>query len=118
MSQDTDVDISVVSSPEASPQREESPSLRTSIEDGKNGNRQSQHTIINTYQDGSECHMGSPHHSPTDQRKVSGAGYTSFSISSILSRNDPKKGPIAPLATVPAAPGIIGGPHDASMLSR
>ncbi|XP_055699406.1 homeobox protein Hmx-like isoform X2 [Phlebotomus papatasi] len=114
MSQDTDVDISVVSSPEASPQREESPSLKTPCEDGK---RQSQHTIINTYQDGTESRLGSPHHSPTDQRKVSGTGYTSFSISSILSRNDPKKGSLAPFSTVPAAQGI-GGHHDASMLSR
>ncbi|XP_055679310.1 homeobox protein Hmx isoform X2 [Lutzomyia longipalpis] len=116
MSQDTDVDISVVSSPEVSPHREESPSLRTSCENSKN-DRQSQHTIINTYQDGMESHLGSPHHSPTDQRKVSGAGYTSFSISSILSRNDPKKGPITPLSAVPTAQGISGH-HDASMLSR
>lgn len=52
---------------------------------------------------------------------TSGNGFTSFSISSILSRNEPKKNGsnlITPIPQLPPATVGAGGPQDAAMLSR
>ncbi|XP_065371542.1 homeobox protein Hmx [Calliphora vicina] len=52
---------------------------------------------------------------------TSGNGFTSFSISSILSRNEPKKNGsnlITPIPQLPPTTVGAGGPQDAAMLSR
>lgn len=107
-SHDGDVDISVVSSPESSPHhvRDESP-IRM----------ENRYHHTTNFHHSNESRLSSPKTSP-EQGKTTGGGtgYTSFSISSILSRNEPKKGPLIPLPTLPQ-PGV-GGPQDAAMLTR
>uniref|UniRef100_A0A1A9UEP2 Uncharacterized protein n=1 Tax=Glossina austeni TaxID=7395 RepID=A0A1A9UEP2_GLOAU len=57
-----------------------------------------------------------------NNKVTTGHGFTSFSISSILSRNEPakKNGPnlITPIPHLPPATVGAGGPQDAAMLSR
>lgn len=56
-----------------------------------------------------------------NNKVTSANGFTSFSISSILSRNEPKKNGsqlITPIAQLPSAGVGAGGPQDAAMLSR
>lgn len=56
---------------------------------------------------------------PADNSKLSAnSGYTSFTISSILSRNDPKKDSITSSTNLPFIDANGGTVHDAAMLSR
>lgn len=102
-SQDVDVDISVVSSPEPSPRPDDTLSRNDYFSHHQN------HSI--------ESRL-SPPKSPPEHGKTSGSPYTSFSITSILSRSEPRKGPIVPLATLPLSDGTVGGSNDAAMISR
>lgn len=100
-SQDVDVDISVVSSPEPSPRPDDT-----------------RNDYYSHHQNHSIESRLSPPKSPPEHGKTSGSPYTSFSITSILSRAEPRKGPIVPLPTLASSDGTVGGPHDAAMISR
>lgn len=114
-SQDLDVDISVVSSPEASPRPDDSTSSRTEYQYNNNNNTNNNNSH-STFNHGIDSRL-SPPKTPPDHGKTSGSAYTSFSITSILSRNEPKKGPIMPMPTLPLTD-ANGSVHDAAMISR
>lgn len=136
-SNDGDVDISVVSSPESSPirpNRDDSP-LRNDQSSNGAGYHHHHHHLHHishhhstNYNHSVESRLSpppskspppnssSPEHGGGGKTSAN-SGYTSFSISSILSRNEPvKKGPIVPLPTLPHT--AVGGPQDAAMLTR
>lgn len=115
-SQDADVDVNVVSSPEHSPQpdyianRLKFQSVTTAA-----STTMSNRVLVNTISDSSRL---SPAKTPPDHCKTPGnSGYTSFTISNILSRNDPKKDLLLSpnLPFVDASGSTV---HDAAMLSR
>lgn len=106
-SQDVDVDISVVSSPEPSPRPDDTSSRNDYY---------SSHHHQNSLNHSIESRL-SPPKTPPEHGKTGGSPYTSFSITSILSRNEPKKGPLVPMPTLPSAD-ANGGVHDAAMISR
>lgn len=112
-SQDPDIDINVVSSPERSPQPEYI-ATRIKFQSSTSTNR----VMINTVSDSSRL---SPAEMPADNSnsKSSGnSGYTSFTISNILSRNDPKKDQIISTTNLPFIDANGKTVHDAAMLSR
>lgn len=116
-SQDPDIDINVVSSPEHSPQ----PDLNgtrikfqsaTSAAPTSVTNR----VMINTISESSRL---SPAEMQADNGKTSGnSGYTSFTITNILSRNDPKKDCATLSTNLPFIDANGGTVHDAAMISR
>lgn len=108
-SQDLDVDISVVSSPEPSPRPDDHNASRTEYHFSTHNN--------STFNHSSESRLSPPKTPPEHGKNSGGSAYTSFSITSILSRNEPKKGPIAPMPTLPL-PDANGSVHDAAMISR
>lgn len=115
-SQDADVDVNVVSSPEHSPQpdytanRSKFQSVTTAAPTAM-----SNRVLINTISDSSRL---SPAKTPPDSCKTPGnSGYTSFTISNILSRNDPKKDLLLS-PNLPFMDASGGTVHDAAMLSR
>lgn len=110
-SQDIDVDISVVSSPEPSPRPDDRSPSHNDYYASSNNNHHHHHTLNHSI----ESRL-SPPKTPPDASKSAGSPYTSFSITSILSRNEPKKGPVMPMATLPMVD--ANGSHDAAMLSR
>lgn len=117
-SQDPDVDINVVSSPEQSPQPADYNSSRIKYQSVNTSatTSMSNRMLINTISDSSRL---SPSNTPPDNGKTSGnsAGYTSFTISNILSRNDPKRDSLlsSNMAFIDGSGGTV---HDAAMLSR
>lgn len=117
-SQDLDVDINVVSSPEHSPQ----PDLNGSRIKFQSASSTAASTamtnriMINTISDSSRL---SPAEMHADNSKMSGnSGYTSFTITNILSRNDPKKDCAALASNLPFIDANGATVHDAAMLSR
>lgn len=112
-SQDPDIDINVVSSPEHSPQPEYI-ATRIKFQSSTSTNR----VMINTVSDSSRL---SPAEMPADNsnNKSSGnSGYTSFTISNILSRNDHKKDQIISTTNLPFIDANATMVHDAAMISR
>ncbi|XP_031637968.1 homeobox protein Hmx-like [Contarinia nasturtii] len=116
-SQDPDVDINVVSSPEHSPQAEYN-TTRIKYQSATSAapTTITNHVMINTVSDSSRL---SPAEMPADNSKSSGnSGYTSFTISNILSRTDPKKESITSTTNLPFIDANGATVHDAAMLSR
>lgn len=123
-SQDQDIDINVVSSPEHSPQPDYG-SARIKYQPAStptsNSTTMSNRVSINQTTSDSSDMSPAAKTPPHDNGKNSSgnSGYTSFTISNILSRNDPKKDSLAAAAAnlpfVDAAGGVV---HDAAMLSR
>lgn len=116
-SQDPDVDINVVSSPEHSPQPDYNTSrIKFQLANTTPTTSMSNRMVINTITDSSRL---SPSRTPPDNGKISGnsAGYTSFTISNILSRNDPKKDLLLS-SHLPFVDGSGGTIHDSAMISR
>lgn len=120
-SQDLDVDISVVSSPEPSPRPDDSNTSRTEYQYNNNNNNtnniNNNNTSHSTFSHSVDSRLSPPKTPPDHGSKTSGSAYTSFSITSILSRNEPKKGPITPMPTLPLTD-ANGSVHDAAMISR
>lgn len=116
-SQDPDVDINVVSSPEHSPQPDYNATrIKFQAVSSAAPTTMSNRIMINTISDSSRL---SPAEMPADNSKLSAnSGYTSFTISSILSRNDPKKDSITSSSNLPFIDANGGTVHDAAMLSR
>lgn len=121
-SQDPDIDINVVSSPEHSPQPTDYNAGRIKFQavatSTPTSSSMSNRILINTMSDASRL---SPSRTPPDNGKISGnsaAGYTSFTISNILSRNDPKKDSLLAAANMPFVDGSGTTVHDAAMISR
>lgn len=119
-SQDLDIDINVVSSPEHSPQPEingtrikfQSIASTATTPATTVTNR----VMINTISESSRL---SPVDVPVDNSKTSGSsGYTSFTITNILSRNDPKKDSAMLATNLPFIDANGATVHDAAMLSR
>lgn len=119
-SQDLDIDISVVSSPEHSPQPElngtrikfQSTTSTATAPVTTLTNR----VMINTISESSRL---SPVEVPVDNSKTSGnSGYTSFTITNILSRNDPKKDSTMLATNLPFIDANGATVHDAAMISR
>lgn len=104
---DVDVDINVVSSPEPSPRSGDESIIR------KDFQYSNHHT---TFNHSTESRLSPPKSPPEHSKTSAGSAYTSFSISSILSRSDTKKGPLMPLPQLPLSDS--NGSHDAAMLSR
>lgn len=104
---DVDVDINVVSSPEPSPRSGDESIMR------KDFPYSNHHT---TFNHSTESRLSPPKSPPEHSKTSAGSAYTSFSISSILSRSDTKKGPLMPLPQLPLSDS--NGSHDAAMLSR
>lgn len=122
-SQDVDVDISVVSSPEPSPRPDDHDSSRNEYQYSSQMQHQQQplqqlqrHSAFNH---SSDSRLSPPKTPPEQHCKTStGPAYTSFSITSILSRSEPKKSPITPMPTLPLSNDVNGSAHDAAMISR
>lgn len=116
-SQDLDVDINVVSSPEHSPQPDYN-ATRIKFQSGAStaSTTMTNRVLINTVSDSSRL---SPAEMPADNSKSSGnSGYTSFTISNILSRNDPKKDSMTSSTNLPFIDANGATVHDAAMISR
>lgn len=116
-SQDPDIDINVVSSPEHSPQPDYN-STRIKFQSGSStaSATMTNRISINSVSDSSRL---SPVEMPADNSKSSGnSGYTSFTISNILSRNDPKKDAISSHTNLSFIDANGGTVHDAAMISR
>lgn len=119
--QDLDIDVNVVSSPEPSLCGQEDEEIRN---DHTNLNPNLHHynnnlSNTNSFHHSTESRLSPPKTPPEQQCKTSGTSYTSFSISSILSRNEPsKKSIVTPLPTLPQIVSNNNGPQDAAMLSR
>lgn len=116
-SQDPDVDINVVSSPEQSPQPEYStantnfPAISTTMT-----NTTANHVLINSISESSRLSLA---RTPPDNGKISAnSGYTSFTISSILSRSDNKKESVASANNLPFIDATGASVHEAAMISR
>lgn len=116
-SQDPDVDINVVSSPEQSPQPDYSitntkfPNISTTMT-----TTMANHVLINSISESSRL---SPARTPPDNGKMSAnSGYTSFTISSILSRSDHKKESNAASTNLPFIDATGASVHEAAMISR
>lgn len=117
-SQDPDIDINVVSSPEHSPQPDTNGRIKYQSANLTPTSSMPGRILINTMSDASRL---SPSKTPPDHGKMSGnsaAGYTSFTISSILSRNDPKKDSLLAAANMPFVDASGSTVHDAAMISR
>lgn len=114
-SQDLDVDISVVSSPEPSPRPDDNSSRHEFTFAHSTPQHQSSY---NNNNNNIESRLSPPKISPEQGKTSGGSAYTSFSITSILSRNEPKKNPITPMPTIPLHTDATGTVHDAAMLSR
>ena len=126
-SQDVDIDVSVVSSPEGSPRgHSSSNNLNSSNTDDEQTRTEFHHHITahhtNGFNHSVESRLSPPKTPPEQQpgKTNTNSGYTSFSISSILSRNEPKtKGVITPIPSLPhCGTNGLNGPQDAAMLSR
>lgn len=116
MSQDLDIDINVVSSPEHSPQPDYTSRLKFQPIPSTTATTMANRVLINTIADSSRL---SPARTPPDNGKMSAnSGYTSFTISNILSRNDPKKDSFASAANLPFVDASGTSVHDAAMISR
>lgn len=120
-SQDLDIDINVVSSPEHSPQPElngtriKFQSTTTSTATAP-ATTLTNRVMINTISESSRL---SPVDGPNDNSKTSGSsGYTSFTITNILSRNDPKKDSTMLATNLPFIDANGATVHDAAMISR
>lgn len=120
-SQDLDIDINVVSSPEHSPQPDLNGGTRikfqTVTSTAPPPTSVTNRIMINTISESSRL---SPPEIPTDNNSKSSAnsGYTSFTITNILSRNDPKKDSAALATNLPFIDANGATVHDAAMLSR
>lgn len=116
-SQDPDIDINVVSSPEHSPQPDYNATrIKFQSAISTASTTMTNHVMINTVSDSSRL---SPAEMAADNGKSSAnSGYTSFTISNILSRNDPKKDSITSTTNLPFIDANGGTVHDAAMLSR
>lgn len=116
-SQDPDVDINVVSSPEHSPQPDYNATrIKFQSVSSSAPSSMTNRIMINTISDSSRL---SPAEMPADNSKLSAnSGYTSFTISNILSRNDPKKDSIMSTTNLPFIDANGGTVHDAAMISR
>lgn len=116
-SQDPDIDINVVSSPEHSPQPDYNPThIKYQTSTSTNATSMANRVLINTMSDSSRL---SPARTPPDNGKMSAnSGYTSFTISSILSRNDPKKDSLTSVTNLPFVDASGTSVHDAAMISR
>ena len=106
---DVDVDINVVSSPEPSPRSEDNNISRNDYQFTANPHTTFNHSTENRL---------SPPKSPSNEHNniKTSSTYTSFSISSILNRAEPKKGHASHLLT--SIPMPDSSTHDAAMLSR
>lgn len=116
-SQDPDIDINVVSSPEHSPQLDYN-ATRIKFQSGSSSvpATMTNRLTINSVSDSSRL---SPVEMPADNSKSSGnSGYTSFTISNILSRNDPKKDGISSTTNLSFIDTNGASVHDAAMISR
>lgn len=116
-SQDPDIDINVVSSPEHSPQPEYN-TTRIKFQSGTSTipTTMSNRIMINAMSDSSRL---SPVEIPAENSKSSAnSGYTSFTISNILSRNDPKKDLTTSAANLPFIDANGASVHDTAMISR
>lgn len=116
-SQDPDIDINVVSSPEHSPQPEYSTTrIKFQSATSTTPTTMSNRVMINAISDSSRL---SPVEMPVDNSKLSAnSGYTSFTISNILSRNDPKKDLTTSATNLPFIDANGATVHDAAMISR
>lgn len=119
-SQDLDIDINVVSSPEHSPQPELNGTRikfqSTTSTSTTPATTVTNRVMINTISESSRL---SPVDVPVDNSKTSGSsGYTSFTITNILSRNDPKKDSTMLATNLPFIDANGATVHDAAMLSR
>lgn len=116
-SQDPDIDINVVSSPENSPQPEYNMTrIKFQSSTSTIPTTMSNRVMINAMSDSSRL---SPAEMPADNSKSSAnSGYTSFTISNILSRNDPKKDLITSANNLPFIDANGSTVHDAAMISR
>lgn len=120
-SQDVDVDISVVSSPEPSPRPEDHSTSRNEYQYSTQLQQQQQQQLQrhSAFNHSADSRLSPPKTPPEHHSKTStGSAYTSFSITSILSRAEPKKGPITPMPTLPLTNDANGSVHDAAMISR
>lgn len=127
---DVDVDINVVSSPEPSPRSDERvPSRNEYHFINHHHHHHNPHTFnnnnnnINNNSQSTESRLSPPPKSSPEHSngKTSASAYTSFSITSILSRAEPKKGSLTaplPMPLTDLNGGSIGTTHDAAMLSR
>lgn len=118
-SQDQDIDINVVSSPEHSPQPDYS-TTRIKFQTSSMATSMANRVSINqTNSDLSQLSPAEKSPSHDNGKNSSGnSGYTSFTISNILSRNDPKKDQLVAAANLPFIDATTGSVHDAAMLSR
>lgn len=118
-SQDLDIDINVVSSPEHSPQPDLNGGTRIKFQSATSTSVPTSMTnriMINTISESSRL---SPAEMPDNSKSSGNSGYTSFTITNILSRNDPKKDSAGALATnLPFIDANGATVHDAAMLSR
>lgn len=117
-SQDLDIDINVVSSPEHSPQPELNGTRIKfqSVPSTTTPTSMTNRVMINTISESSRL---SPAEMQGDNSKTSGnSGYTSFTITNILSRNDPKKDSNLLATNLPFIDANGGTVHDAAMISR
>lgn len=116
-SQDPDIDINVVSSPEHSPQPEYNTTrIKYQSATSTIPTTMSNRVMINPISDSSRL---SPVEMPADNSKLSAnSGYTSFTISNILSRNDPKKDLTTSATNLPFIDANGATVHDAAMISR